>query len=444
VIPALSLAVLLAAAPAATPAPAAPAVRVLTLDEALSIGRSRQPQLRQARATAEAARGRVDQALAPLLPQLNGSARWQRSSGRAGSALALPTTPTVVGGGTAFVPSSGATELYSLSLTGSLLVWDFGQTWDRWRASQASARSQGESERATAELVDLNIRANYFNAVAMKALAGVARDALDNEAKHLDQIRNFVEVGTRPPIDLVTERVNYANARVKLIQAENSYATARVQVEQAIGATDLGPWDVAETGLPSVAGEEASLDVLLEEALKARPDISALAEQLRAEELTVCAIQGAYGPSLGISAGVSDTRGNFSDSSSTVWTSTATLTWPLFQGGQTRGQVREARANLSGLEAQLEQVRQQVRVDVEQARLGVRAALATLSAAEEASQAARERLTLAEGRYETGVGSLLDLSDAQLGLTTALGQQVQAQFQLAAARSQLLKALGRS
>jgi outer membrane protein len=443
VIPALSLAVLLAAAPAPA-APAAPAARVLTLDEALSIGRARQPQLRQARAATEAARGRVDQSLAPLLPQLNGSAKWQRSSGRAGDAFALPTTPTVVGaGGTTFVPSSGATELYSLNLTGSLLLWDFGQTWDRWRASQASARSQGESERAAAELVDLNIRANYFNAVAMKALVGVSRDALDNEAKHLDQIRNFVEVGTRPPIDLVTERANYANARVKLIQAENSYATARVQVEQAIGAPDLGPWDVADTGLPPVAGEEASLDVLLDEAVKARPELAALAEQIRAQELTVRAIQGAYGPSLGISAGVSDTRGNFTDTSNTIWTSTATLTWPLFQGGQTRGQVREARASVSSLEAQLEQERQQVRVDVEQARLGVRAAIATLSASEEASQAARERLTLAEGRYETGVGSLLDLSDAQLGLTTALGQQVQARFQLAAARSQLLKALGR-
>jgi outer membrane protein len=80
---------------------------------------------------------------------------------------------------------------------------------------------------------------------------------------------------------------------------------------------------------------------------------------------------------------------------------------------------------------------------VEQARLGVRAARATLGAATEAADAARERLVLAEGRYQTGVGSVLELADAQLALTTALGQRVQAEFQLAAARSQLLQALGR-
>ncbi len=84
-----------------------------------------------------------------------------------------------------------------------------------------------------------------------------------------------------------------------------------------------------------------------------------------------------------------------------------------------------------------------MRLELEQARLGVRAARATLVASEEAAEAARERLVLAEGRYETGVGSVLELADAQVALTAALGQRVQAKFQLAAARSQLLRALGR-
>jgi outer membrane protein len=105
--------------------------------------------------------------------------------------------------------------------------------------------------------------------------------------------------------------------------------------------------------------------------------------------------------------------------------------------------VREARASATALDAQLEQLRQAVRVEVEQARLGVRASQASLVASEEAVQAAREQLALAEGRYQTGVGSVLELADAQVALTTTLGQRVQAEFQLAAARSQLLQALGR-
>jgi outer membrane protein len=425
---AIAIAVALAAAPAL--AQGTSPARVLTLDEALRIGLSRQPQLQQARASVEAARGRVDQALAPLLPQLTGTASYERSGTNSGNTVAF-------GNNTVF-----AQDVYSLGLTGRLLVYDFGQTSGRWRAAQASASGQQSTERATSRSVALAIRTAYFNAVAAKALVGVARETLENEGKHIEQVRAQVEIGTRPPVDLVQERVNVANDQVQLIQTENNYATARVQVEQAIGATDLGPWEIGDESLAPVEGEEAAPEVLLREALAARPEIASGEAQIHAQELTVSALQGGYGPTLGVQAGVTDAGARPSDLSA-GWNTQVTLTWPIFQGGQTRGQVREARANVSSLQAQLELLRQQIRLEVEQARLGVRAANATVAAEADAAQAARERLTLAEGRYETGVGSILELSDAQVALTSALGQQVQSKFQLAVARSQLLRALGR-
>jgi outer membrane protein len=424
-------------APPAAPAPAAPASapappRTLGLDEALRIGLSRQPQLRQAQANVDAARARVDQAFAPLLPQVTGTASWDHG--------ASETNRAALGLGTGTV-TTARTE-YGLDLTGRLLLWDFGKTSGRWSAARAVAAGQTESERATRTAVALNVRTAYFDAVAAKALVAVARESLANTGRHLEQVRAFVEIGTRPPIDLAQERTNVANARVQLIQAENGYATARVRVEQAIGASDLGAWEIADESLPPVPGEEGAPETLLAEALAARPELAALAQQLRGQELTVDALRGGYLPSVGLAAGASET-GPRPDDLRYAWNTGVTLTWPLFEGGATRAQVREARATATAIDAQLEQLRQSVRLEVEQARLGVRAAGATLGAAGEAADAARERLTLAEGRYQTGVGSVLELADAQLALTTALGQRVQAEFQLAAARSQLLKALGR-
>jgi outer membrane protein len=423
------------AAPALPPAagaaaPAQPAPRVLTLEEALRLGLSHQPTLLQAKAATEAADARVEQFRSPLFPQITGSATFQRQSQTAGSLGQFGTT------------SSSATELYALNLGGKQLLWDFGQTTGRWRASKESLTGQELSEQATSRSVALSIRSFYFNAVAAKALVNVQRDALTNEQRHLEQVRAQVQVGTRPPVDLVQERVNLANAQVRLIQAENGYATARVQVEQAIGVTDLGPWEIAQESLPPVEGEEAAPEALLKEAYAARPEIASGEAQIRAQELTVQAIQGGYGPSLGVQAGVSETGPRPSDLGA-GWNASVVLTWPLFQGGLTHGQVREARANVTSLQAQLDLQKQQVRLDVEQARLAVRAASATLGASKDASQAAREQLALAEGRYQTGVGSIIELSDAQTALTTALGQEVQSQFQLAVARSQLLRALGR-
>jgi outer membrane protein len=392
----------------------------------------------QARAASEAARARIDESFSALLPQITGNAQYQRyatSAAAAGSAAA--------GGGIAIVGRTTAPQdLYSFGLTGRLLLYDFGQTSERWRSAEAASASQDQSERATSQSVALNVRTTYFAAVANKALVNVAQETLANEAKHLAQIKGFVDVGTRPQIDLVSQQATYANAKVRLIQAQNGYATSRVQVEQAMGATDLGPWEVEEAGLPPVQGEDGPPTTLLDEAIKARPDIAALQQQYDAQQLTVSALKGGYGPTLSLSGGASET-GPSTDSLGPAWNATLTLTWPLYQGGLTKSQVREASANASAISAQVEQLKQQVRLDVEQARLGVVAGIATVEATKEASQSSREQLRLAEGRYQTGVGNVIELSDAQLGLTTALGQQVSAEFQLATARSQLLRALGR-
>jgi outer membrane protein len=205
------------------------------------------------------------------------------------------------------------------------------------------------------------------------------------------------------------------------------------------GPTD---YDVPGEALPPVAGEDQGIDPLLEEALLDRPDLAALDRQVRSQELTLSATRGAFGPSLGVSTGITD-AGTSLDSTAWNWNATLTLTWDLFQGGLTRSQVAEAQANLDRARAQRDQLRQTVRLELEQARLGVRAAKSALDAAGEALVNARERLRLAEGRYRAGAGSAIELGDAQVASTAAAAQRVQAEFNLASARAQLLRALGR-
>ena len=120
----------------------------------------------------------------------------------------------------------------------------------------------------------------------------------------------------------------------------------------------------------------------------------------------------------------------------------AAVSWPLLQGGFTKGQVREANANLQGLDAQIEAQRLQVRVEIEGALLGVRASKAAVVAVADAVTNATELLRLAEGRYRAGLGNAIELGDSQVALTTAEAQAVQARFDLAAARAQLAVALG--
>jgi len=417
------------------------AAHIVTLDEAVQSAREHQPQIRQARANTAAAGARANQALAPLLPQLSATAGYQRTTA---NAITRPGAPSVGSAGSLGTAHSkfDTFNSYSDSINVSQLVFDFGSQPNRWRSAQAQADAQAATERATALQVDFNVRAAYFAARANRALAQVARENLDNLVKHLQQIEGFVQAGTRAEIDLVQARADTANGRVTLINAENAYETSKLNLNAAMGVQGPTDYDVEDRAEPPVPGEDGGLDALLEEANRARPEVQSLEDQIRAEQLTIRAIEGQYAPSLSATLGFQQGGARLDNLG---WNAAAglSLSWNIFQGGLTRAQVNEAEANVIAAVAQLDLQRLTIRSDVDGARLAVRAAKESLSATQEALVNARERLRLAEERYQVGVGSAIELGDAQVALTQAAAQVVQANDQLSTARAQLLRALGR-
>jgi outer membrane protein len=430
---------------------AEPEIRVLTLDEALRTARASHPQLHASRAQTEASQAKVSEAKAPLLPQVTGSASYQRSTANyVPQPGALPkniststTTSTSTSASTASASSSSWNTVpgYRASITASELIYDFGQTTGKWNAAKATLRSQEESERNFAVQIAFNLRSAYYTAAAARALVKVAEENLNNQEAHLKQIQGFVEAGTRPEIDLAQARTDRANAKVQRINAQVAYDTDKALLNQSMGVERGTDYEVADPPVEMVPGEDDSTDGILPTALQARPDLQALARQIEAQELTMKSLKGGYAPSLGVSTTLSD-GGSDLGNLAWNWNAILSLNWQIFGGGITNEQLREARANIAVLHAQHDLQRQQVRADIEQARLGVRAAKAAIEATHEAAVNARVRLGLAEGRYQAGVGSIIELGDSQVALTAAAAQEVQARFNLATARAKLLQALG--
>jgi outer membrane protein len=431
--------------------------RILTLDDALKTALHDQPTIRQAHANTEAALARVGEARAPLLPQLTGQASYARSTVNSAPCAAasfgvLSGCGTSVGGtggpgmtaGSSWNPQSDA---ISANLTASQTLWDGTGQLARWRSFISTAEAQEANERATRLSVSLTLRQNYFAARANKALVEVARETLAGQDKHLAQTEGFVRVGTQPEIALATARTNRANALVQLITSENNYEIAKAQLNQTMGVERATDYDVADETLPPLPGEDAGIDALLDEALRNRPEFVSLDRQVQAQEQTIWAAKSTYGPTLTASTGITDrgtaVNANPFSNSFWNWSFNLQLNWNLFQGGLTWYTVKEQKANLAALEAQRDLLRQQTRLSVDQARLAVRSTKASLQAAIEAEVNAREQLRLAEGRFNAGVGNVIELTDAQVAMTSAAAQRVQAEYNLSSARAQLMQSLGR-
>ncbi len=431
----------------------APGPAPLTLKQAEDTALRNQPTMREAHGLLEAAEGRVEEARAGYLPQLTVNGSYERTTGNpalhpgfsnavnASSGMGGASGAGGAGAKTTPISWNPQYNYYSFGATASQLIYDFGQTSNRWRAAAASRDAAGDNTHTAVLQTLLNVRRAYFVARAQRDLVAVAEETVTNQEKHVEQTQAFVRTGIQPDINLATVQTALANAKVQLVTARNNYAVAEAQVAQAMGVPVGLSFSLSDAELPPVAGEDGPAETLVDQALRNRPELANVVDQRRAQELTVRSLKGSYGPSLSAVANITE-LGIALDGLVPNWYVGLGLTWNILQGGLTRGQVREARGTLENLVGQEDALKLQVQVDVQQGRLSVQAAKATIGASEEAVVNARQQLTLAEQRYAHGLGNAVELSDAQVAYTSAEAQLVQAKFNLASARAQLLAALG--
>ncbi|MFL5273265.1 MAG: TolC family protein [Anaeromyxobacteraceae bacterium] len=413
------------------PPPAAPADQVLTLDDALARARTH-PRVAQAAAAVAQASARSREAFAGYLPSGAASAAYGKtsSSGRAGSIQLTP-------GGTTTVSSGGVDDLYSVTVNLQAPIWDFGRTLEAVRAARASEEAERADLTVARDEQGVQVRQAYYAALASDALVSVADDTIVQMERHLAFAQGSLEVGRRTRFDVTRAQVDLANARIQKIQADNGRASSRAALAAAIGE-DLDDARLEEPAGPE--GPDPDPRDAVARALRSRPELAALDRRVTAADAAAAAARDAWYPTLGAS-GQLGWRGTEFPLSRT-WQVLGTLTWPFLNGGADVARAAEARAAADASRAAREAEALQVKVEVEQAALAVIEARARRDVSKVLVAQATENLELAEGRYQAGVGSIIELADAQAALTSARAQRVRSGYDLATARARLERTVG--
>ena len=411
------------AVPSATPVPAQPTGPHLSLADAIARAEQIHPSLEADQAAAVAASARVDEARAPTLPQVNASASL-------GGSLSTPTTATD--------PHTSV----DVGIHASWLVTDFGRTTARRHAASANAQAARDQVTVTGLDVRTGVETAYLEAIAPRELLDVAKAAEATANRHLDEAHRFVAAGAKDPIEEATAAATAASERSARVHAEGAYQAAIAQLRLAVGDPRI-PDDVAlDQSWPGpVPGEDQDRDALVDQAMLHRPELMQAQLAIEAAEDSYTAASYGHRPSVSITAGVDWTRRD-KDLQDPGWNAGIGLSIPIFDGGLIGAQTREASANKDVAVARQKQESLTVRSDVETAWIEIRSDQAALESSLASVTAAHQQLTLAEGRYSAGVGSPIELADAQNAVVAAEGDRVSAEWQLATARTQLRRALG--
>lgn len=413
-----------------------PGVVRLTIEQVVEMAMAQQSSVRQARASAEAASGRVELSRVPLRPtaQLGASV----STGSTGVRPCADDPNESCGGFFDPQSSTGASAQLSWRL------YDFGQTAASIRAAEASSAAAEASVRVNELDVRTGAELAYLEAVARHHLVLVAQATVESEQAHLEQAKRFVAAGARDPIEVAQTQSRVASARSSLAQAQSNQAVALGNLRAAIGWLD--PSRQVATQLTWPAGQAAIdppiLAKLVEDARARRPEIVQLDKQIAAAEANVSASQASRRPTLSAFASTQWSPDSSDWSPQPSWTAGLQLSWTAFDGGRAAAEIKIARANVRVQEAQRDSLLVSLTSALETARARIVANAANLQASNEAVAAAQVALRLADARYAQGLGSQIEVADAQAAVTVAQGNLVVAEWQLADAWTQLRRAIG--
>jgi len=407
--------------------------RTLTLDEALALAR-RNPQLAQAQAAITQAVGQVGVARSGFLPSASASASYTAATSNFAPqpTLGRPTTPSQPANDILY-PFYNAT---AIAITQP--IWDFGRTLGAYQSARDAEGAAQANASATWNNVELQVRTGYYGVLAAQALVEVGRQTIASDEKKLDLAKGQYEVGQRPRFDVTQAQVDLENARITLIQYRNAVALARINLAQAVGQ-DISDATLVTPAIPGGADPEAG--PLMDVAMKDRPDLKAAELQILAQDESLSSAKSAFWPILSASGALGWKGSDLPLVHN--WQVGATLTWPFLNGGADLGRIESQRGALEQARAARDILVLQIRADVEQGVTSVIEARARREAARTLVGQARENLELAEGRYQYGLGTIIDLSVAQTAYANAQAQEVKAAFDLATAWAQLDRAVGR-
>lgn len=407
----------------------AQATPALTLEGVVTTALSNNPQVTAAQEAVVAAEQRLIQAGAGYVPAV--SVTGTTSYGTAA------TTAT----GT---PTSDPRSTSTVSLTSTLTMYDNGKTHGAVDQAQANLAGAQATLRQTAQDIALSAGTAFFNVLKAQQVATVRAAQLEKAQGQLQLSQAQVRAGTAAEADIIQAQAQVAQAEVDLLAARSQIETTK-GILRGVLAMDLFTQVEVQEPAFQPAAITLTAEAVVKEAEENRAEIAKAVADIRASTaaLAIAFANAGFQVTAGLNGAyvISSTAPGLTNS--TAWALSATVSFPLFDGGRGEALIKEAEANLRAAQAKAETVRISIRQDAYQAVLAAVQARANLEATATAQTAADAALRVAEGRYRAGVGTILEVTTSRALAAQAEVNAITARYDQQAALANLRHALGR-
>jgi len=314
------------------------------------------------------------------------------------------------------------------------LITDFGRTTNLVSSANYAAKAENQNAMATKEQVLLAVDKAFYNALQAQAVLTVAQQTVNERQTVTNQAEALFKNKLKSELDFSFASVNLAQAKLLLLDAQNNENAAFATLSMVLGFSTLQNLQLMQEASP-LTPPPGNVDELISQAFSGRPEILSLQFQYQSARKFQNAERDLLFPSIRALGAVGDTpAGNATVApnpgalSNTYGAVGANVEIPLFNGFLYTARAREANLRAQATEERLRDMRNLISRDVRTSWLSANTAYQRLAVTQQLLEQANLALSLAQSRYNLGLGSIVELSQAQLQQTQAQISNAQAGY----------------
>ena len=401
----------------------------LTLDQAVNMALTSNPSGKIAVFDFEAAKGALTAARSSRWPTIAGTHKdaWTWAGEKANS--------QVPGRDSGYV-----SDQFTNSINTSWILWSGNRYESQISQAKLGLDSSQWGIALARQLLKYNATDAYFKFMAARDAVKLNQESVGRLERYLQDVKLQFEVGVVAKVDVLRSEVALAQARQTLIEAQNAYDVTMANLNNIIGlplTTEL-----SIKGDMSYAKYEQDLAACVDAALRQRPEISQSTDAVKSAQEAITIAKAGYLPTVSAVYQTGWYDSTFAGGNNYNWSVYLQTSWTFMDSGLTAGKVKQAVEGFN-------KTKEQLKLTVDGVRLDVRSTYLSLKSFEQSIQTSSAAVGLAEEdykikviRYQAGVGTNLDVLDAQLALTTAKNNYLQSMYNFNNYRAKLDKSMG--
>jgi outer membrane protein len=394
----------------------APAPPTLTLQQAEVLAIQNHPRIQVATDLASAASAQVKEARSAYFPMVNGSLTGVDAEHNSRIAAGGLNNPIIF-------------ERLADGITVTQLITDFGRTHELVKSSREHAQAQQENVVTSRADVLLQVDQAFYSALKAQAVLAVAQQTVKERQLVADQVGELAKNKLRSRLDVSFANVALSQAQLLLIQGQNDLQVSFAQLSVALGYPNPRMFQLVEGALPTNPPPDSA--DLIDQAMKNRPELIGQHLEAQSAHSYATAERDLWLPTISAAGAAGLVPVNGTDLSPHYAAAGFNVNVPVFNGFLFGALRSEANSRARAQDQSLRDLQDRVARDVQTAWLNASSAFQSLAVTQQLLEQANMALDLAQSRYQLGLSSIVELSQAQLNQTQAQIQEVTARYDYA-------------